>query len=72
MSVWILALLVIMLISSVVLYVEPSFPLAVLGVYSIEVIMYANLFLDHERFQEVTSRSKKREYVEIFQLEKDE
>jgi hypothetical protein len=70
-AVWILAVLIILLLSSVILYVEPSFPIAVMGAYIIEVIMYANLFINHKRFQE-SSPSKNNEYGEIFQLEKDD
>ncbi len=44
--------------------------MAVLGVYIIEVLMYANLFINDKRFQEA-SQPKKNGHGEIFQLEKD-
>jgi len=69
-AVWILAVLIIMLISSVILYVEPSFPLAVLGVYIIEVLMYANLFIYSRKLRE-TLPPKRIEHSEVFQLEQD-
>ena len=64
-----IAILIILLLPSVILYVEPSFPITVLGVYLIEVIMYASLFINHKRFQEI-SPPNKRQHDEIFQLEK--
>ena len=70
-AVWILAVLMILVLSSVILFVEPSFPIAVLGTYIIEVIMFANLFINKKRFQEA-SPPKKNEYGGIFQLEKDD
>ena len=69
-AVWMLAVLIILLLSSAILYVKPSFPMAVLGVYIIEVLMYANLFINDKRFQEA-SPLKKNGHDEIFQLEKD-
>ena len=69
-AVWMLAVLIILLLSSAILYVKPSFPMAVLGVYIIEVLMYTNLFINDKRFQEA-SPLKKNGHDEIFQLEKD-
>ncbi len=68
-AVWMLAVLIILLLSSAILYVKPSFPMAVLGVYIIEVLMYANLFINNKRFQKASP--PKNGYGEIFQLEKD-
>ena len=70
-AVWILAGLIILILSSVILYVEPSFPLAVMGVYIIEVLMYANLFLNNKKYKEA-SPPKMIEKAKIFQLEKDD
>jgi hypothetical protein len=70
-AVWMLAILIILSLFSVILYVEPSFPIAILGVYLIEVLMYANLFINDKRFQE-TSLPKKNGHAELFQLEKDD
>lgn len=69
-AVWILAVLIILLISSVILYVEPSFPIAVLGVYIIEVLMYANLYIYSRKLREAIP-SKGTERGEVFQLEQD-
>ena len=68
-AVWILAVLIITLISSVILYVEPSFPIAVLGVYIIEVLIYANLFIYSRKLE--ASPLKGRETCKVFQLEQD-
>ncbi len=70
LAVWMLAVLIILLLSSAILYVKPSFPMAVLGVYVIEVLMYANLLINNKRFQEA-SPPKKNVHGEILQLEKD-
>ncbi len=69
-AVWMLAVLIILLLSSAILYVKPFFPMAVLGVYFIEVLIYANLFINDKRFREA-SPPKKNRHGEIFQLEKD-
>ena len=69
-AVWIMAVLIIVLVSSIILYVEPSFPIAVLSVYIIEVLMYANLFIYSRKFQEAPPL-KGREPSRVFQLEQD-
>jgi hypothetical protein len=70
-AVWILAGIITLTLSSVILYVEPSFPLTVLGVYIIEVLMFANLFLNNKKYKEF-SPPKMIEKAKIFQLEKDD
>jgi hypothetical protein len=70
--IWILAFLVSLTLVTTILYIEPSFPLAVLGVYVIEVMMYANLFINNQRYQKSSNIPRKKEYANIFQLEKDD
>lgn len=67
---WMIGILVICLISSFILYLEPSFPPAVIGVYAVEVVLYVNLFIYSRRLWEAPSpRSSKLE--KLYQLEQD-
>ncbi|MFB0558292.1 MAG: hypothetical protein ACETVY_04160 [Candidatus Bathyarchaeia archaeon] len=68
--VWMIGILFICLISSFILYLEPSFPPAVLGVYAVEVVMYVNLFIYSRRLWEAPS-TRHREPKKLYQLEQD-
>jgi hypothetical protein len=68
--VWMVGALFICLISSVILYLEPSFPLAVIGVYAVEVVLYVNLFIYSRRMWEAPS-PRSREPEKLYQLEQD-
>ena len=70
LMVWFLAVLFVLVGSSVLLYVEPSFPVVVTLAYSIEVFLYTNLYIYSRRLW----NARPREYVkaeEIFQIEQD-
>lgn len=68
--VWMVGALSICLISSLILYLEPSFPPAVIVVYAIEVFMYVNLFIYSRRLWEAPS-PRRREPERLYQLEQD-
>jgi hypothetical protein len=68
-GVWILAALISLILPSVILYLEPSFPVAVLGVYIIEVWIYANLFNNNAKYHR--SLSIRDDLKKLYQLESD-
>lgn len=68
--IWLVAVLVVLSGSSVLYYVEPKFPVAVLMVYIVEVFLYANLFIYSIKLKNATT-SEGRKIEDLFQIESD-
>ena len=68
--VWFFAILFVLIGSSLILYVEPSFPVVVTLAYSIEVFLYANLYIYSRRLWNARPRAQGKA-EDIFQIEQD-
>lgn len=68
--VWFFAVLFVLVGSSVLLYIEPTFPIVVMFAYFIEVFLYVNLYIYSRRLVNARPRVHGKA-GEIFQIEQD-
>ena len=68
--VWLVAVLVVLSGSSVLYYIEPRFPVAVLMVYIVEAFLYVNLFIYSSKLRNITP-SERRKLKDLIQIEND-
>ncbi len=66
--VWLLSFLLACMISSIILFIEPSYPVMILFVQIIEVFLFAQIFIYMKRIDNAL-RIKTNEPIELFDIE---
>lgn len=66
--VWLLSFLLACMISSIILFIEPSYPVVILFVQIIEVFLFAQIFIYMKRIDNAL-RIKTIEPIELFDIE---
>ena len=66
--VWLLSFLLACMISSIILFIEPSYPVVILFVQIIEVFIFAQIFIYMKRIDNAL-RTKTIEPIELFDIE---